>query len=394
MSTSERILFLYLPTGGGHISAARALASEIQSRYEPGAVEVFLLDAFSPQSRLQRTLVEGGYQFSTLKAPWLWPIIYRTATLPFVMWFHTLSMRVYSAPIIRRFIRKHNITRVVNLHFLLTKSLFRALRQLKRLDMPAVTVVTDPFTAHPLWFYSQFTPLVTFSQRAARTAKRFLALYRRRGVGSLLPKPSIAVLPPILNPRYSRPLPHDRAKALKSQYGYDTARRLVVITGGGEGLPRGEEYFRALAQSEVDVDVAMVCGKNKALAARCEAVNKTRARSDHRIFRIYGFVDFMYELLNMADVAVIKAGPATIFECLMLEKPLIITQRLYGQEQGNVDFVIRNGLGWYEPDPRGAAEVVRQLSEDPAAFAEIRKRIRSRRFSNGTGAIADYILRM
>src|SRR5690606_441380 len=107
-----------------------------------------------------------------------------------------------------------------------------------------------------------------------------------------------------------------------------TARRLVVITGGGEGLPRGEEYFRALAQSEVDVDVAMVCGKNKALAARCEAVNKTRARSDHRIFRIYGFVDFMYELLNMADVAVIKAGPATIFECLMLEKPLIITQRL------------------------------------------------------------------
>ena len=57
-----------------------------------------------------------------------------------LMHYNSIMMIFYATPIIRRYIRKHKITRIVSLHFLLNLPLFRSLRQLRRLDMPSVTV--------------------------------------------------------------------------------------------------------------------------------------------------------------------------------------------------------------------------------------------------------------
>ena len=391
MSKPERILFLYLPTGGGHVSAARALASEINSRYPDNSVETYLLDGLSPRSKFQRVLVEGGYQFTTLTVPILWPLVYQLSTHPLLMAFQSWAMTGYSAPYIRRFIRKHEITRVVNLHFLLNSPLYRALRQVRRKDLPAITVVTDPFTAHPVWFFAQFMSTVVFSKRVEKDGKLYLTLYRRREFFGKRNRPSITLLPPILNPKFNTKLSTDGARALKADYGFDPARRLILIAGGGEGLPRGAEYLEAVRSAGLDVDIAMVCGKNLGLQEKAQKIADSYKKTT-QVTRIYGFIDFMYELMNMADVVVTKAGPATIFECLMLERPLIITQRLYGQEQGNVDFVVKNRLGWFISDPQKMVGQIQVLLNNPDQFGEIRQRIRDKGIKNGTGAITDFIL--
>lgn len=387
----ERILFLYLPTGGGHISAAKALASEIQSRYPNGEVETFLLNGLSPTSQIQKSIVEGGYQFTTLTFPILWALVYQMSTSPFIMAAQSWAMTGYSAPYIRRFIREHNITKVVNLHFLMNRPLYRALKQVKLKDLPAITVVTDPFTAHPLWFFSQFMHMIVFSKRVEKDGKLYLTLYRQRELFGKRNRPAITLLPPILNPKFNKPLPKDEAKALKAHYGFDPARRLILIAGGGEGLPRGEEYLEAVRKAGLDVDIAMVCGKNQALQDKAIKIAKIY-RTQDQVTKVYGFVDFMYDLMNMADAVVTKAGPATIFECLMLQKPLIITQRLYGQEQGNVDYVVKNQLGWFIPKPDRMVEVLSALLDNPEQFGEIRQRIKDRNIQNGTSAITDFIL--
>lgn len=391
MKGPERILFLYLPTGGGHISAARALAAEIESRFDPGGVELFLLDGLKPKSRFQRILVEKGYQFTTVKVPFLWPVIFQISRLRTILMWHTLSMCAYSVPHIRRFIREKRITRVVNLHFLLTRPLHLALKRSDSIDIPACTVVLDPFTAHPLWFYKQFMPLVVFSERVRKNAQHYL---RRYAVSErLLPKaaPAITVYPPILNPKFGKALPQEDVRMLKISYGFNPDRRLVLISGGGEGLPKGERYLEAIRGLGLDVDLAVVCGKNTRLKSQCKEI-ASRHRKDAQTTKVYGFVDFMYELVNMADIIVTKAGPATIFECLLMEKPLILTQRFYGQEQGNVDFVVNKGLGWFLPHPRDMAAKIQELLERPQTFEEIRQRIRDRKLMNGSAQIADMIL--
>jgi UDP-N-acetylglucosamine:LPS N-acetylglucosamine transferase len=387
----ERILFLYLSTGGGHISAARALAQEIEYRYSPDEVEIHLFDGI-PQggSEVQRTLVEKGYRFSTLTMPFLWSIISQISNIPFVMNANTKSMSFFSVPFIRKYIREHRITRVVNLHFLLSRPLFRALRQTRRLDMPVVTVVTDPFTSHPMWYYRQFAPLIVFSERAAKDAKKYL-----RWLGlppMLLPRPrTINVLPPILGSKFNRPMAQAERNELRDSYGFSREKRLILMAGGGEGLPKGEKCLEAIARAGLDAQIAFVCGRN---ISQYERISEIAARYPSISITVYGFVSFMYELMNMADVIVTKAGPATIFEALILQKPLILTQRLYGQEQGNVDFVVNNRLGWFISKPRAMMEKIEEILEKPEVFDRTIANIKKAGISNGTEKIVDYIMAM
>ncbi|KGE70769.1 glycosyltransferase [Spirochaeta lutea] len=389
MAEKERILFLYLPTGGGHIAAARALQREITSSYSPDEVELFLLDGLNPNSRVQRALVEQGYQFSTFTVPILWPLIYQMSLIPWVMHVHTFAMVLYSTGHIRRFIREHKITKVVNLHFLLTRPLYRALSQLKKRGMPSLTIVLDPFSCHPMWFFYQFMNMIVFSTRAWKEAKIDLFFYRKRGILTNLKKPKVMRYPPILNSRFNRAMDPGDIPAVKEHLGFTPHEPLVLIAGGGEGLPQGEEVLQELLQARLPVQIAMVCGKNAHQKQRAEEI--AGAYPDARI-RIFGFIDFMYELMNSADLVITKAGPATIFECLLLCKPVLLSQRLYGQEQGNVSFVVRNGFGWFLPEPRDLVDQVRRIIDNPEILEEATRRIRNRKLRNGTPEIARYIM--
>lgn len=73
-----------------------------------------------------------------------------------------------------------------------------------------------------------------------------------------------------------------------------------------------------------------------------------------------GFVTNMAEYMVAADILVSKAGPGTIAEAASLSLPIMLTNFLPGQEEGNVDFVIEGGFGSYASDasPYRAAEQV------------------------------------
>ena len=60
----QKIAFLYLNTGGGHLAPARALASGLQAAY-PDTVEPVLFNGFSEKMRVCRYFFEDGYQVSS-----------------------------------------------------------------------------------------------------------------------------------------------------------------------------------------------------------------------------------------------------------------------------------------------------------------------------------------
>ncbi len=374
----ERILFLYLSTGAGHISAARALADTILERHGPDEVEVYLLDGIPQGDKFQRSVIEKGYMYLSSRFPLLWTGVYEFTRMQWVMHLQTAPMTNHSWKHIRRFIEEKQITRIVVVHFLLVRSIARFFRRTKR-RIPALTIVTDPFTIHPMWFFLQFMRVVVFSGMAKHAA------HTRYGY----PPSMIKILPPVLNRKYNKILDHDRILELKAEYGFTPGKKLILITSGGEGIARGIDYVKAIRKREVDVEIAFVCGKNRELKRAAERV---AARFPGHVTRVYGFVDFMYELMNMADLVITKAGPATVLEALILGKPLIVTKYIYGQERGNMEYVVQNRLGYYLPRPDAVGERVKWLIDNPEKLTEITRHVLSSPIRNGTDQIADYIM--
>ena len=65
---------------------------------------------------------------------------------------------------------------------------------------------------------------------------------------------------------------------------------------------------------------------------------------------VYGFVDFVYELINISDAVITKGGPATVMEILQLNKIPVISSYIWEQEKGNVELVTQSNVGFYEPN--------------------------------------------
>lgn len=381
---SEKILILYLRTGGGHISAARALKDALEQR---GDSEVHLYNPIGRRQHLARFLVEKGYSRTSAGLRSTWPFVYELSRFKPVM---DLALMVYNLTFmsqVRRYIRKHDITRIVSVHFLngwmisdIRRELwFKRLLKKSRRRLPACTICTDPFTAHPLWFRRRRFPIVVFSERLRREA---VERYR-------IPSDRIRQFPIVLRKEFQVRLAPSCVAGLKEEFGFSVDKRLVLLAGGGEGLSNGDLLIRELAKSSVDFEIAIVCGHATDLYRRCNAV--AEEIPDRRI-AVYGFTNRMYELMNLCDVVVGKAGPATVMEVLLLEKPLIITSYMYGQERGNVDFVKSNRLGYFVRRPEGVRNRVEHLLANEENLQILRENISRAGIENGTEQIADYIL--
>src|SRR5260370_2699470 len=114
----------------------------------------------------------------------------------------------------------------------------------------------------------------------------------------------------------------------------------MIVGGwyGSGGLPSADH---TISQARLPVQLLIITGRNKRLY-----VHLQRTRSHLRVpAKVYGFVQNMPELMHAADVIITKAGPGTICEALACNLPIILSGDGPGQEDGNVDFVVTNGVG-------------------------------------------------
>ena len=79
---------------------------------------------------------------------------------------------------------------------------------------------------------------------------------------------------------------------------------------------------------------------------------------------VYGFVDFLDELIKICDCAVIKAGPATLMEVLSCRKPVIICRYIHNQELGNMRFAVNNKVGYFIQNSRKIYKKINQILND------------------------------
>lgn len=205
---------------------------------------------------------------------------------------------------------------------------------------PFATVVTDLTSCHPTWFHPDVTACFVPTPEVAAQARR-RGLTERQIVMHGLP----------IRPAFAAPLP-PRAQ-LRRQLGLEPEGRCVLLMGGGEGMGRLESTATALAATlPHDAQVVVVCGRNAALAARLQA------RAWPLRVHVKGFLSNVDEWMGAADVVITKAGPGTIAEALIRGVPLLLNGAIPCQEEGNVPYVVDNGVGTFLTEPAAIAQQV------------------------------------
>jgi processive 1,2-diacylglycerol beta-glucosyltransferase/1,2-diacylglycerol 3-beta-galactosyltransferase len=373
----DKILFLYLKTGGGHLAPARAVAEWIAEN-EPNRAEVKLCDGFESAPIFLKRIVEDGYRKSQASFKWVFELLYLINKLKPFAWLSSLLVGAFVSRSLRKLIETEKPTKIVVFHFFLIKPIHSIVRR-KGLTIPILTVVTDPFTAHPIWFLERNQQFVVFSQNL----KNYLVSSKR-----ITPE-SISVFPFIISQRFDQQISSERLEQVYQCLNVESGSEIILLLGGADGIPKGEKLLQNLAKANFNSYVVLVCGRNEQLYAKAQRIKQELY---FERLRILGYVDYVRELLYISEVVVTKCGASTFMEVLYSKKIPLVNSFIWEQEKGNVDFVCDNNLGLYEPSPKKLIQLVGRIIEKRPLGQWFKSNIERLSIENGTPMVSTFIL--
>jgi processive 1,2-diacylglycerol beta-glucosyltransferase/1,2-diacylglycerol 3-beta-galactosyltransferase len=358
------------------VAPARAVAAALKES-QPDIVDTVLVDGLAEAPRIIRWLVEDGYRFLQAHARWYYALIYFINKFRPVAWLNEGFFSWCVKPYLERVIALHRPDKTVIFHFLLIRPV-KHLRRRGRCCPNTLVVVTDPFTAHPSWFRDKSRHVIVFSERL-----------RRYALGLGVRPERIAVFPFIIDDKFKVTPASDPPEKIKLSLGFDPLKKLLLIVGGGDGIPKGGGIVRHLLRHNPTYHIVVVCGKNELLKRELIGVKQ---KSPAAQLTVLGYVDNIHQLLHAADLVITKCGASMCMEILQSKKIAIVSSYLWEQEKGNMEFLIERGMGIYERRPSVIPSLVDRLFSEPNLVNRMKANIASARISNGTPAVADYIL--
>ncbi len=371
------LLFLYLRTGGGHLAPARALVAQIAAAHA-GKARAVMVDGLEGGSRFARWVLEDGYRILQARARWYYEFLYLTNKIPAVASWNARLVIPFVRRRIEEAIRTERPDRIVVTHFLLIQPVLEVLHATGA-AIPVTVLVTDPLTAHPLWFRNHGVDFVLFSEKLRAHCERL-------GI----PRDRLHVFPFVLSRRFSAPLKPDAAAAVRRQLDFRTEGRIVLVLGGADGIPRGAGILKVLVRHVPGAQIAIVCGRDEGLRRRADVIRRASGRDD---VVVYGYVDFAFELINAADVIISKCGASTFMEILLSGKIPVITDYLWEQEKGNVEFLVQSGSGFYEPRLARLPGLINRLLGEEDTASACRSATARLGLRNGTAEVAEFLVK-
>jgi 1,2-diacylglycerol 3-beta-galactosyltransferase len=352
---TKRALLLISDTGGGHRSAANAIASALEEPKSPFTYEPRIEDV-AAHCAFPLTQLGLGYSMALRYAPPIYGALY----------YATNGRRRYKAlvrfcePLYRERLRDLFISYqpdvIVSVHPLLNHAALRARGDAHMQHVPVVTVITDLGKVHESWLVPNADAIVV---PAREVYQRALS----RGV----PPSRLRLLGHPIHPKFDDVT--GSPAHLRQQLGLPAETPVVMLMAGGEGGGKLLSTALAVARARLPIELVVVCGRNEPLAQKLGELSASLPTPMH----VLGFTDKIPEYFRAVDLLVTKAGPGTLAEANAAQLPVVVYDYVPGQERGNVDFVRHNGLGLIALQSASrVVSAVRSLIFAPERLAEIR----------------------
>ncbi len=371
----KKYLFFYLKTGGGHLAPAKAVAEKIYNKNK-GDVEIVLSDGLTNSNRLVKGIIEDGYRNAINKLSWTFEFLYALNKIRIFAVFTSFLVSKFVLKHVEKQILSERPDKIVIFHFFLIRAVSVIIRK-HNLHIPVITVVTDPFTAHPLWFLYKNQNYIVFSE-----------MLKEKCIQQGIDGKYLKVFPFVLDQKYSHIPDKTQLTAIRNELGFRPESKIILIMGGGEGMPKGKKILKNILRNNLEAEIAIVCGKNEKMSKHISKL-KEKYRLDN--LKIYGFIDFIHSLISISDVIITKCGASTFMEILLLGKVQIINNYIWEQEKGNMEYVCNNEMGILEKNSKKIPSVINRLLTDKEYYNSHKNNIRKASLSNGVGPVAEYI---
>ena len=371
------LLFLIADTGGGHRASANAVKHEIETRW-PGEYDIRILDPFAESAPRMIGRVADLYGPIIKHARWFWgALYYSTNSRAGIATLRGSVLRAVKKGL-RDVLEEMRPAAVVSFHPLLNHITVRILRSPGIRSAPFMTVITDLVDVHAGWASRGADAVVVPSVGGVDRCRRAgIPAHRVHQLG-------LPVHPSFTGP----PASAEERRALRERLGLPPDAFVVLLASGADGSGGLDRRTIALAESGLDIEIVVVCGRNERVRERLSGLEGYRGRP----VRVLGFVTNMAEWMRASDLMVTKAGPGTIAEALCCGLPLLLTMYLPGQERGNVEWVVDVGAGRYVPGLSEMVDTVAELSEAGSrSLQAMRETVREVARPDSTGRIADLI---
>ena len=313
--------------GGGHLSAARALGEALHER----GCAVRLVDAYVDCGRFPATRFPWVYAQLSSRYPRLWSLIYDATSR-----FGDPNLVVWPllASGVDRLIQRERPDVVL--------SVLPAVNALLAQATPNVEVVlTDWHDVHRYWVAHGVSHYTASTESSRDDLLR---------LGASAAAVDVVGIPVRRQFAYTYP-----------QSGEGPFRIIAMV--GAEGSPRALRNLAALARTNTNAQLIVVCGRNAALRRKVERLPSRMPLT------ALGFVEEVARLMRSADLLVTKAGGVTLAEAFCSGVPVVVQDVVPGQESGNLEYVLRHGAVEYAPSPRALADAVSRLAADASRRA-------------------------
>jgi 1,2-diacylglycerol 3-beta-galactosyltransferase len=337
MDEIKRILILTADLGFGHRSAANAIAAALQKMHAPNCViEIVnpLDDARSPAFLRDS---QADYDKIVREMPEVYRMRYNFSdnTVPNAIVENALTVLLFR--IIRDLFQRFKPDVVVS-----TNNMFpapvSAVLAVMDLDIPALTVVTDLVDVHLAWLHDG-ADMILLPTNAARI----------QALNNKVPKEKLMVTGIPVNPRL---VEETRSLAeMRAAMGWDPDLTTILVVGS-KRVNNLQSVLHILNHSGLPMQMVIVAGGD-------DALHQTLLDTQwHRSVYLYNFVENMPDFLKAADCVISKAGGLIVTESLACGLPMLLIDVTPGQEEGNAEYVVKNGAGELGRSPVEALEVL------------------------------------
>ena len=319
----QKNLLVYIDSGGGHRRGARIIEEELNKFNNQITIRENILKEYNGNLKI---FYEEGYTKLIEKHYWLYKILYSMGRF---RWFNIFAANMIDKSFdesLEKLITKHDPDRIIAT-FQGGLNIKRVLDKINK-SIPVHIVVTDNYTPPNLWFLSPDVQYYTMSQSAAKVAIKnkthFKNINNFKGLF-------------VSNKFVNKKLDQKFIKDINLEH-----KKTVLITGGGIGNRQSIDIARKVISNDIKINLIILTGNNEEQYKKLT----NEFESYDNIIPI-AYTDHVQELISISDLVICKGGPATIHENLIMNKPMIINQYIWGQEKGNVEFITSNNLGIY-----------------------------------------------
>lgn len=369
-----KIRIFHATAGQGHKKVAEVIAQTFHKRgHDHSSVEVS--DVLDLTPGIVGALYPATYFYAVKYIPRIWGWFYEMLDrLPVYRLAYPIR-RLHNALMGKSLLKKIQTEApdvIVNCHFF-SAELFAHAKRNGLIQSKLITVITD-FYPHSFWVNEG----TDFYWVMGEEGKRDLM---RRGIhetqiltGGI---PAAEVFKPT----------GKKAEILAS-YGFSPDRLTLLFTSGSFGLGHQEAILRELTPFKDKIQCFVVCGNNTQLERRLTAETWPFP------VKVFGFIDFMAELMEASDLLLAKSGGSTTTESLTKGLPMIILDPIPGQETRNAQLLLSKNASFSLAHPHQIKTLMTAILDQPKILLNKHQEIRKLARPNAADDFVTFVLEL